>query len=183
MRDTNGFYKDLTGQRFGHLVVVGWAGQDKRGKSLWLTRCDCGQKKEIVGHALKSLKTKSCGCSQREYMKAALGKHQGELTGAKWSAILFNAQARNHVVSITQKQAADLFERQGHLCALSGKRLILDAARKDITASLDRIDSNKGYTLDNVQWIHKDINRMKNVSSEVDFLGWVSAIARYKNLT
>ena len=32
---------------------------------------------------------------------------------------------------------------------------------KNRTASLDRIDSNKGYTIDNVQWVHKDINKMK----------------------
>ena len=30
------------------------------------------------------------------------------------------------------------------------------------TASLDRIDSSKGYTTDNIQWVHKDINIMKN---------------------
>ncbi len=30
-----------------------------------------------------------------------------------------------------------------------------------MTASLDRIDSTKGYTLDNIQWIHKDLNKMK----------------------
>lgn len=30
-----------------------------------------------------------------------------------------------------------------------------------MTASLDRIDSTKGYTLDNIQWVHKHINVMK----------------------
>ena len=30
-----------------------------------------------------------------------------------------------------------------------------------MTASLDRIDSTRGYTVDNIQWIHKDLNRMK----------------------
>ena len=29
------------------------------------------------------------------------------------------------------------------------------------TASLDRIDSSKGYTEDNIQWVHKDVNQMK----------------------
>ena len=28
--------------------------------------------------------------------------------------------------------------------------------------SLDRIDSSKGYEENNVQWVHKDINLMKN---------------------
>ncbi len=30
-----------------------------------------------------------------------------------------------------------------------------------MTASLDRIDSSRGYTLDNIQWVHKDLNKMK----------------------
>ena len=29
------------------------------------------------------------------------------------------------------------------------------------TASLDRIDSNKGYVEGNVQWVHVDVNYMK----------------------
>lgn len=29
-------------------------------------------------------------------------------------------------------------------------------------ASLDRIDSSKEYTKDNIAWIHKDIQRMKS---------------------
>ena len=29
------------------------------------------------------------------------------------------------------------------------------------TASIDRIDSTKGYYIDNIQWVHKDVNRMK----------------------
>jgi hypothetical protein len=32
---------------------------------------------------------------------------------------------------------------------------------KTMTASLDRIDSSRGYTLDNIQWVHKDLNKMK----------------------
>ena len=38
------------------------------------------------------------------------------------------------------------------------------------TASLDRIDSSKGYTIDNIQWLHKDINKMKWDFSQEKFL-------------
>ena len=38
------------------------------------------------------------------------------------------------------------------------------------TASLDRIDNTKGYTQDNVQWVHKDINRIKSDLSQEYFL-------------
>lgn len=34
------------------------------------------------------------------------------------------------------------------------------------TASLDRIDSSKGYIPGNVQWVHKDVNKMKLALSE-----------------
>ena len=37
---------DLTGQRFGNLLVVDRAGSDKRGQATWNCVCDCG--KEIV---------------------------------------------------------------------------------------------------------------------------------------
>jgi hypothetical protein len=30
-----------------------------------------------------------------------------------------------------------------------------------MTASLDRINNSLGYSVDNIQWVHKAINRMK----------------------
>ena len=58
-------YNDLTGRRFGRLVVI------KRISSVgckvrWLCRCDCGAEKDIAAYELTSGKTKSCGCLQRE---------------------------------------------------------------------------------------------------------------------
>lgn len=56
---------DLTGQKFGRLTVL------KRGDNLgrdvaWICKCDCGNEKLIRGADLRSGKTKSCGCLQRE---------------------------------------------------------------------------------------------------------------------
>jgi len=44
------------------------------------------------------------------------------------------------------------------------------------TASPDRIDSTKGYATDNFQWVHKRINRMKNILSTDELLFWVNKI-------
>ena len=68
-----GKLKDLTGQRFGRLVVKSFAGYKKtnngRNKAIWTCDCDCGNKKDIAGGDLTSGRTKSCGCYQKENLE------------------------------------------------------------------------------------------------------------------
>ena len=44
------------------------------------------------------------------------------------------------------------------------------------TASLDRINSKKGYVEGNIQWVHKDINMMKHCLETSDFIKWCEKI-------
>lgn len=50
------------------------------------------------------------------------------------------------------------------------------------TASLDRIDSSKGYIEGNVQWLHKDINRLKINYSDEDLIQICLEIIRWKKV-
>lgn len=65
-------YQDLTGQRFGRLIVVKEAGYKIIGKKIkkkklqWLCKCDCGNEHTVVGEALKSGVVRSCGCLYKE---------------------------------------------------------------------------------------------------------------------
>lgn len=68
------YRKDLTGQRFGRMAVVEFAGQDSRRRSLWLCRCDCGNTKVVQGYSLGKY-TVSCGCLQRETASKTFKKH------------------------------------------------------------------------------------------------------------
>ena len=52
---------DITGQRFGKLVVLGKGESKGPGRTTWNCKCDCGNEKNIRGDALKSGYTKSCG--------------------------------------------------------------------------------------------------------------------------
>ena len=47
----------------------------------------------------------------------------------------------------------------------------------EITASLDRIDSSKGYIEGNVQWVHKSVNIMKCDFSSDIFIGICNQIS------
>lgn len=53
--------KDLTGKRFGKLVVQKFVGIEKR-RAIFQCKCDCGNKKNIVGQLLSNGHTRSCGC-------------------------------------------------------------------------------------------------------------------------
>lgn len=56
---------DITGQRFGKLLVLGRAESRGPGRTMWECLCDCGNRKDIRGDALKDECTKSCGeCSR-----------------------------------------------------------------------------------------------------------------------
>lgn len=57
----------LSGRVFGRLTVLGLAGKDKRGSSLWRCRCECGNEKVVPRGRLRDGWVKSCGCLLREY--------------------------------------------------------------------------------------------------------------------
>lgn len=55
---------DLTGQRFGQLVVMEYAGRNERRESLWRCQCDCGNESVVRGDVLRRGTTESCGCGK-----------------------------------------------------------------------------------------------------------------------
>ena len=57
--------KDITGQKFGKLIVVGFAYIDKSGSS-WYCQCDCGKERTLKKNSLTSGHTRSCGCGMLE---------------------------------------------------------------------------------------------------------------------
>lgn len=72
--------RDLTGQTFGKLTVVSFAGRDNRRRGMWLCKCECSNEKTVAGCHLTSGNTKSCGCSSRKPNKDLSGKVFGKLT-------------------------------------------------------------------------------------------------------
>ncbi len=71
---------NLTGMRFGRLLVLRFSGITSRRspKRAYWCRCDCGTEKNIRGCSLTSGGTKSCGClrqeSSRENALKSLGR-------------------------------------------------------------------------------------------------------------
>lgn len=71
---------DLTGQRFGRLIVLAKSNSKQGGKTWWTCRCDCGKILDVWSVYLRNGTTKSCGCLSRElssYRFRAIRKAQG----------------------------------------------------------------------------------------------------------
>ncbi|BDR66982.1 AP2 domain-containing protein [Clostridium tetani] len=60
---------DRIGERFGRLIVLARAENDKHGHAQWLCKCDCGNEKVVVSNNLISGNTRSCGCGEWENRK------------------------------------------------------------------------------------------------------------------
>ena len=60
-----GRYVNRTGQRYGRLTVICDGGR-RRGRVMWLCRCDCGKEILVSSSSLSTGNTRSCGCLHSE---------------------------------------------------------------------------------------------------------------------
>jgi hypothetical protein len=161
------------GQRFHFLVIISESGKTKNGTKKWLCKCDCGNETTTITTMLKSGRTKSCGCYKRR-RKNHRWLGYGEISGNRMAEIRLRARKKNIPFNLTAQSLWELWVAQQNKCKISGLDINLD-----INASVDRIDSNDGYTLDNVQWVHKDINKMKMDINIEQFLQYCKIIVDF----
>lgn len=164
MRKTGKTSIDYSNRKFGKLLAIKRisGGHD----SIWLCKCDCGNKCKITASNLKR-GAKFCWSCRNNNLSEKKWNGYGDIPHTFFSKIKRQAENRQLSFDITIEEIWSLFIKQNKKCALSDMDLFFVRKSKSkskvySTASLDRIDSNKGYTLDNVQWVHKDVNIMKN---------------------
>ena len=66
---------DLTGQKFGRLIVLADSEKRKYRKVIWKCLCDCGNISYVIGVQLTGGKTRSCGCLRKETRIISHTKH------------------------------------------------------------------------------------------------------------
>lgn len=176
---------EVIGDVYGKLTVIAEHSKTRNGHYKYVCLCECGNTTNILLTHLRQGNTTSCGCD----IPAGSSHHQwtgvGEISGNFWGSICRGAngtKGRKPIeLSITIEEAWALFLKQDRKCALSGIELFFGKRNIDnTTASLDRIDSSKGYTIDNVQWVHKDVNYMKRIYSNEYFINFCKLIANNK---
>lgn len=188
--------------KIGHLTLIKEI--IKNNKLYWECICDCGTIC-VRGHwhlsnsYSKGKTTQSCGCHQYDALKGDNNTGWtgcGDLSGQYYTSIQCRAKQKKKSknrengieFNISIEYLWKLFLDQKGKCAISGLPISLSKsrktkeARKSQTASLDRIDCDKGYTEDNVQWVHRDINLMRNTMSIELFKNYCKTVVNYNNL-
>lgn len=145
---------NIKGVRFGKLTAIESADTTIAGKVRWLCQCDCGTRKVIVGSALKSGNTTSCGCVFLEKLIARNTKH-GHATRRKESRTHISWAAMKN--RATNTAGARFSEWGGRGITMTKRWLkfsnfLLDMGDRPAGKSLDRINNDGPYKKSNCRW-------------------------------
>jgi hypothetical protein len=159
------------GARFGEWTVLGFGSSKgpsgRRGEPYWRVRCSCGGEHEVRSRHLRLGMSTRCHACRIQACRSTKSPHwRGGrfLSASRFGSIRGCARNRDIPFEITLEEAENQWEKQVGKCAYTGTPLTNGDSDNRIwtgNASLDRVDSSKGYTVDNIQWVIKDVNTMK----------------------
>ncbi len=172
-------FRDLTGQKFGRLSVIGFAGM-KNHKSQWVCKCDCGNEVTVSIQGLGK-DTRSCGCLHKE-LTSKLRKTHGQ-TNTRLHSIWANMVQRCHNPRNTKYK---YYGKQGiKVCEewkTSFESFALWASQNGYNDNLtiDRVDYSGDYTPDNCRWADmKTQNNNKRNNHYLTFNGKTQTISMW----
>ncbi len=189
-------FKDRTNDKYGRLTVIAHAGKDHRNKHLWLCLCQCGKEKVVVSDNLSSGKSNSCGCLKAEFL-ARKGNQYGlyddrevALLKVQYHHLKKRNKSKGFHGVINFETFSLLSKSPCRYCGLEHSKEIEDRLnesknRKRLSDhvlkcnGIDRVDSSKGYTLENSAPCCKYCNTAKNTMTENEFYGWVRRVYEF----
>lgn len=180
---TSKYYPAPEGRIFGRWTVESYS--HFTNEHYWNVKCYCGKIHKRRASQLtlgRSNSCRSCAAKDREGKKIVAWVFVGGMSANYLTRITHSAKRRGIKVGISTKDLYDQWILQDSICALSGIPLTLErrGIRSTATASVDRIDSNKGYEVGNIQWVRKEINIMKHSMEEGEFILLCRLITGYR---
>lgn len=178
---------DLTGQRFGHLVVIAEAGRDRSQHRLWLCQCNCGNQTVVRGSNLGPGKTVSCGCHRREMDRHRTTSKSVWRDNPKLYSVW--TQMKNRCANPNNTNYKNYGTRGITVCdewrdnfSVFRDWAISHGYREGLT--IDRISNDDGYCPANCRWVlWKDQERNKRSNHRVSFNGELHILSEWAEIT
>ena len=155
-------------------------GPDKR----WYKPCpSCNKMQSYLrkNYAEESLRLgKVCkACSNSKVDNSHRGWHRG-IRVSWFNKFKTGAELRAIEWTLTLDEIADIYEKQNRKCALTDDDIAFPEVGhpQKANASIDRIDSTKGYCYNNVQLVTRHVNMMKQSYDQEYFVNTCIAVAR-----
>ncbi|HUU87312.1 MAG TPA: hypothetical protein VMX17_06125 [Candidatus Glassbacteria bacterium] len=155
---------------FGKLKVIGFTLKKNRKKAV--CKCECGGTITARPELLVKGTTHHCGCIKR-------GKWEGKISKTLLNKIKHNAKKRGLDFKIDLQYLWNVYEKQKGKCAFTDVPISFsETTAGKRTASVDRINNKLGYITGNIQWVHKDINLMRNHLTINEFISLCKLVAK-----
>lgn len=177
-------YSDIKiGDRYGDWLVVGDVFVDRYAKVP--CKCICGKQKNVDAYTLtigKSKKCKTCGLPQATNNNPAWKGYE-EIPASWFTRFRNYAKIKGNEFDLNLEDVWKLYLKQNRKCALTGLPIDFKGSNEKhttkYTASIDRVDSKEGYTINNIQLVHKDVNIMKNAFNQDYFVQLCNLVSNH----
>lgn len=172
--------RNETGNQYGKLTVI--CPYEDKPPYKWLCRCACGNEIAVIRSRLRSGNVKSCGCLIGQAHRLPEGE---SALNALYYSYKQTAKRRGFEWIIDKTQFENLSKQLCHYCGAKPSQKRYSNYKKDGTPAgngiyiyngLDRIDSNKGYIIENVVSCCSRCNYAKNSMSLEEFIQWLKNI-------
>lgn len=145
---------DLTGKRFGRLIVIKLSGRNKHGHLRWLCLCSCKKEVVILGINLRRGDTQSCGCLNKEKIVQRSTKHGYAKRKEKCKTYSIWHDMIQRCTNPNNKRYKRYGGRGITVCAQWMKfiNFLNDMGEAPKGHQIDRMNNNKGYFKANCKW-------------------------------
>jgi hypothetical protein len=165
---------DLSGLKIGKLLVKKLIGRKPYGENIWRCICDCGKTVDLIHRSVTKRDLPNCGClNSRLKQESPYWKGHGDISHELYNLMKRNAETKGFKFNVSIKYLWDLFLKQNKKCVFTKIELYFNPSSKELKnriASLDRIDSRKGYIKGNLQWVHRLVNKIKKNVDDDQFI-------------